>query len=477
MRCISSRSAIPRRFAQIARRVARRKPIIAVKSGRSAAGARAAGSHTAALAASDVAVDALFHQTGVIRADTIDEMFDLAACLDTQPLPRGPRVAIVTNAGGPGILAADACSAAGLVVAPFSATTRERLSALLPGVANVANPLDMIATAGPDEYREAVATVLASPDIDALLVLFTPVDASTAAPVIDAIRNGIVRGRRAGDCPSPRVASYSARPELSTGPKPILACMMANEGNAPLVAGDEQVPVYSFPENAARALGKIVRYATWRNGPPRTRRPFNDIRREHARTLCQAVVRARGADWLTGEETTRLLADYGIAPVPLVPARTAADAARTACVIGYPVVAKLSSRQALHKTDVGGVLVGLQNEAQVRSAFDTLIERARNAGLADAFVSLQPMVTGGIETMIGIASDASFGSLVGFGSGGVEVEALGDVHFRVTPLDDTDVTELINESRVSRLLAAHRGTAGGRRACVVRAVGASLQAG
>lgn len=430
----------PRRFARIARRVARQKPIIAVKSGRSAAGARAAGSHTAALAASDVAVEALFHQTGVIRADTIDEMFDLAACLDMQPLPRGSRVAIVTNAGGPGILAADACSAAGLVVTPFSESTRDRLGTVLPGVTNIVNPLDMIATAGPDEYRDALATVLASPDVDAVLVLFTAVDASAAAPVIDGIRQGIVRGR-----------------ELSPDPKPILACVMASDGDARLVAGGEQVPVYAFPENAVRALGKIVRYARWRNTPQRPRRVFGDIRKDAVRTLCQAVVRTRGASWLTPEETARVLAGYGIAPVPLVPVRTAADAVCAAGVMGFPVVAKLSSRQALHKTDVGGVVVGLQNEAQVRSAFDTLGERARDAKLVDACVSLQPMVTGGIETMIGIANDASFGSLVGFGSGGVEVEALDDVRFRVTPLDDADVAELISESRVARLLAAHRG--------------------
>ena len=430
----------PRRFAQIARRVARRKPIIAVKSGRSAAGARAAGSHTAALAASDVAVDALFHQTGVIRADTIDEMFDLAACLDTQPLPRGPRVAIVTNAGGPGILAADACSAAGLVVVPLSEQTRDRLAGVLPAVANISNPLDMIATAGPDQYRDAVATLLASSAVDALLVLFTAVDPSTATPVIEGIRQGIVRGRG-----------------LSPDPKPILACMMANDADARLMAGGEHVPVYAFPENAARALGKIVRYATWRNARPQDRRSFSNIGKERVRTLCQAVIRARGADWLTAEETARVLDGYGMTTVPLVPVRTVADAAGAASVMGFPVVAKLTSRRALHKTDVGGVIVGLQNEAQVRSAFDTLTERAWRAGLVDAVISLQPMVTGGVETMIGIASDSSFGSLVGFGSGGVDVEALEDVHFRVTPLDDADVSELLNESRVSRLLAARRG--------------------
>jgi len=430
----------PRRFAQIARRVARQKPIIAVKSGRSAAGARAAGSHTAALAASDVVVEALFHQTGVIRADTIDEMFDLAACLDTQPLPRGARVGIVTNAGGPGILAADACSAAGLVVTQFGAETHQRLATVLPGVTNVANPLDMIATAGPDEYRNAVATVLASPDIDALMVLFTPVDTSAAAPIVEAIRQGIVRGR-----------------ELTQEPKPVLACVMADDGHGRLVAGSEQVPLYAFPENAARALGKIVRYATWRSAAPKDRRSFGDIQPSAVRALCQAVIRARGDDWLTAEETTRVLSGYGITVVPSVPVGTAVEAAATAALMGFPTVAKVLSRQALHKTDVGGVIVGLRNEDQVRAAFDTLMQRAREAKLADACVSIQPMVVGGIETMIGIARDPSFGPLVGFGSGGIDVEVLDDVHFRVTPLDDVDVTELIGESRISRLMTAHRG--------------------
>ena len=433
----------PRRFAQIARRVARQKPIIAVKSGRSAAGARAAGSHTAALAASDVAVEALFHQTGVIRADTIDEMFDLAACLDTQPLPQGRRVAIVTNAGGPGILAADACSAAGLTVAPFGVTTVQRLATVLPGVPNVANPLDMIATAGTDEYRNAVATVLASPDVDALMVLFTAVDASTASPIVEAIRQGIARGR-----------------ELTTEPKPILACVMADDAHAHLMAGSEQVPMYAFPENAARALGKIADYATWRRTAPGIRRSFSDIDASRVRALCQAVIRARGDDWLTPEETSRLLEGYGITAVSSVPVSTAAEAGATAALMGFPAVAKINSRQALHKTDVGGVMVGLRDEAQVRAAFDTLMERARVAKLVDAYVSLQPMVVGGIEAMIGIARDSSFGPLVGFGSGGVDVEVLDDVHFRVTPLDDVDVTELIGEARISRLMTARRGRPG-----------------
>ena len=201
----------PRRFARIARRVARNKPIVALKAGRTRAGSRAAGSHTAALAARDAAVDALFHQSGVIRAETIDEMFDIAALLDAQPLPPGPRVAVVTNAGGPGILAVDACEAAGLTVTEFSADTQARLRAFLPATASVANPVDMVASAGPAEYQAAIAAALSSSDTDALIVIFTPIDPSCSDQIVAAIQEAVARARAAG----------------ATN-KPVLACVMAD---------------------------------------------------------------------------------------------------------------------------------------------------------------------------------------------------------------------------------------------------------
>ena len=206
----------PRRFARLARRISRTKPIVAVKAGRTGAGSRAAGSHTAALAASDTAVDALFHQSGVIRADTIDEMFDIATCLDAQPLPTGGRVGVVTNAGGPGILAVDACVAAGLTVNEFSTATRARLAAFLPATASVGNPVDMVASAGPDQYRRTIEAVATSDDIDALLVIFTPVDASRSEEILTAIRDGIRDARATGH-----------------DPKPILACVMT-DGRPPV---------------------------------------------------------------------------------------------------------------------------------------------------------------------------------------------------------------------------------------------------
>ena len=412
----------------------------------SCAGSRAAGSHTAALAASDTTVQALFHQTGVIRADTIDEMFDLAACLSAQPLPRGGKVAIVTNAGGPGILAADACEAAGLSVVRFSEFTRARLKAVLPDVPSVSNPVDMIASAGPEEYERTVDTVLRAGEIDALIILYTPVDSSVAPAVLDAIGRGIVSARSSG----------------ATG-KPILACLMAGDTLGRLDFNGEQIPVYEFPENAARALGKVVSYARWRETPLGVPREFADVSATAARSVCQSVVASRGQDWLTEEEMRRVLAAYGVTLAPTAFARTVETAREAAEAMGFPVVAKLVSSQVTHKSDLGGVLLNLEDGYAVAAAFEALSATARDHGVPFDGVLIQPMVStqnaqnGGVETMIGVVHDRLFGPIIGFGMGGTDVEALGDMHFRLAPLAGRDVHELIAETRASRLLAAHRG--------------------
>jgi acyl-CoA synthetase (NDP forming)/GNAT superfamily N-acetyltransferase len=437
----------PRRFARIARRIGRGKPIIAVKAGRTREGSRAARSHTAALAASDVAVEALFQQTGVIRADTIDEMFDLAECLDWQPLPAGRRVAIVTNAGGPGILAVDACVAAGLDVVEFSDATRARL-AFLPQEAAIGNPVDMVASAGADEYRRTVEVALTSADADALLVIFTPVDRRKTPTIIDAIRDGIARGRQAG-----------------ATAKTVLACVLAEPGALTpleLESSSERVPIYAFPENAARALGKIVRYATWRAQPPALFWSFDDINATDARALCREVLEHRGDDWLTTDETRRMLNDFGLPLVETIVARSADEAAAIAARFGYPVVAKLVNRLLLHKSEAGGVQVGLASEGAVRGAFDELTALAalRGIHLADGEgVVIQPMISGGIETIIGITEDPLFGPLVAFGLGGIHVEVLGDVRFRIAPLTDRDASDLVHGIRGFKLLEGFRGHA------------------
>jgi acetyl coenzyme A synthetase (ADP forming)-like protein len=430
----------PARFARLARRVGRTKPIIAVKSGRTRAGSRAAGSHTAALAAADVAVDALFRQTGVIRADTIDEMFDLAACLVAQPLPAGRRVAIVTNAGGPGILAADACEAAGLSVVELTEETRRRLSAFLPPAASMANPVDMVASAGPAEYRATIETVLAASEVDALIIAYTPVDTPDAQHVLAAIVDGVVSGRALGGAG-----------------KPVAACLMAAHDLPLLQAGSERIPVYAFPENAVRALGKIAGYAEWRAAPIGLACTFDDIDADAVRALCQGVIDARGEDWLTPAETTRVLASCHL-PIPEAAlARSAGEAVSTAERIGFPVAAKLVSSQATHKTELGGVRLGLVASSDVAAAFEALAAIAGAHRIAFDGVLVQAMAGPGVETMVGLVHDPLFGPLLGFGLGGTEVEVLGDVRFRVTPVTDRDIDDLIAQTRASVLLAGYRG--------------------
>ena len=433
----------PRRFARLARRIGRQKPIIAIKAGRTRAGSRAAGSHTAALAASDAAVDAMFRQAGVIRAGTIDEMFDIAACLEAQPLPRGRRVAIVTNAGGPGILAVDACEAAGLIVAPFSAPTRAALSAFLPPEASVANPVDLVASAGPHDFRRAIETTLASGDADALMILHTPVDPACSEATLAAIRDGIRAAREAG----------------ATGTT-IAACLMAGSGTlAPLEVGAERVPAYAFPENAARALASAAAYAAWRARDPGLFWTFEDIHVDEARNVCRRALERRGEGWLTGDEVRELLGAFALPLAPGATVHSAEEAAALAQVIGFPVAAKLSARAIAHKSDVGAVRLNLTSDLAVRRAFTDIMASARTLAAGDQIegVLVQSMVSGGIETMVGVADDPLFGPVVAFGLGGVNVEVLGDVRFRIAPLTDGDAAELLREIRGLPLLQGYRG--------------------
>jgi acetyl coenzyme A synthetase (ADP forming)-like protein len=433
----------PARFARIARRLGRRKPIIAVKSGRTSAGSRAAGSHTAALAASDTAVDALFRQTGVIRAETIDEMFDVAACLDLQPLPPGRRVAIVTNSGGPGILAVDACEGAGLHVPAFAEATCARLTAFLPPEASVGNPIDMIASASPAAYARTVETALVSPDTDALIVIYTPVDPTSRDTTVSAICEGIAAARHAG-----------------AAAKPVLACIMAERGRPqPLAARGERVPTYAFPENAARALGRAAAYAEWRAEPQGSLWTFEDIRGDDARSVCEAALARGGTGWLTVAETTAILRAYGLPVAAGSVVRTADEAVAAARACGAAVAAKLAAAALPHKTDADAVRLNLTTEAEVRKAFAEVM--AAGSGLARPEdidgVLVQPMVQGGVETMIGVTTDGVFGPLVGFGLGGIHVELLGDVQFRIAPLTDRDADDMLRRIRARRLLTGYRG--------------------
>ena len=436
----------PRRFISIARRVARKKPIIAVKSGRTGAGQRAASSHTGSIAGADSAVDALCRQAGVIRTDTMEELFDVAMLLANQPVPRGNRVGIVTNACGPAIMASDACESHGLVVPLLEEATLAKLRAFLPAEASVRNPVDMIASANPTSFELATEAVLADPNVDSLLVLYVPPIATGPARVAQ----GIIRG----------VGAATLRADERGQPhKPVLSCFMGvrgvQEGLRTLHEG--HIPSYVFPESAAIALARVVQYGVWRDTPEGTLVSPPADRPRAAAAIDRAAVRGDG--WLSPAEVTDVLEAYGLAGPPIGTARGEDEAVAAASAIGFPVVIKLDSETITHKSDVGGVVLDVRDEDEVRAAWRAIHARLEAIGRAPemAGVTVQPLVRDGIETILGMTRDPKFGPLVMFGLGGIHVEMLKDVSFRVAPLTDRDAREMLREVRAYPLLEGYRG--------------------
>jgi acetyl coenzyme A synthetase (ADP forming)-like protein len=432
------------RFAHIASRVSRKKPILAIKAGRGSAGARAASSHTAALATKEVAVDALMRQTGVLRVNTLEEMFDVAAALANQPMPAGKRVAILTNAGGPGILCADMCEAAGLNLPVLSQATQTALRAFLPSTASVGNPVDMVASAPPEQYRKAVETLMAASDVDALIVVYIPVGFAANSAYFDAIRVGIAAGRSGAGAT-----------------KTVLGCWMSTSEQAlALKAGKELVPAYEFPEAPARVLGRMAKYATWRNRSDAFLPEFDDLHEDATRKVCDRVLAEHGPGWLTLPECFELLGAFGVPVAPHGLARNADEAAQVADKLGYPVVLKLSPRKLVHKTELGGVRLNLADAAAVRHAFASMEEAWNQHAPGQALdgILVQPMLKGGVEVMMGMTRDPVFGPLLAFGLGGVFVEALGDVVFGVVPLTVADAREMLRAPKGTKLLRGFRGS-------------------
>ena len=418
----------PARFSRIARRVARRKPIVAVKSGRSKAGARAALSHTGALAETDTVVDALFRQAGVIRTNTLEELFDVAALLANQPVPAGPRVAILTNAGGPGILAADVFESQGLTLATLSETTADALRAFLPAAASVANPVDMLAAAGPAPYRKALRLLLEDANVDSVLVIFIPPIATNP----EAIASAIVEGAKGGSG------------------KTVLSTFMSTKGAPPVLA---PIPSYPFPESAALALSRATSYGEWRNAPEGIVPELPGVEVESARAVIRAAL-LRGGGWLDPLETQSLLRAFAM---PIVETRIAGseeEAAAIAAELGVPVAVKAVGPTIVHKTEVGGIKLGLIDAASVRQAYREL---SKHLGAMMTGVLLQPMVAGGVEVIVGVSQDPTFGPLIAYGSGGTLVELVADVAFRLHPLTDRDVSAMLEEVRGTALLHGFRG--------------------
>jgi len=441
----------PRKFARLAPAVGKRKPIVAVKAGRSAAGSRAASSHSASLACLDVAVDALFEQAGVIRTDTLEDLFDVVALLATQPVPQGPRVGVVTNAGGPGILLADACEARGLKLPELSADTVARLRAFLPPAASVRNPVDVLAAAQPEDFARAVAAVGADPAVDAVVVIYVPPLAVDSDEVAAAIARGAGQVLATKPVASVFLSSKGAPPALARGPR-------------------GRLPSYSFPENAARALAAAVKYGRWRERPAGTPTVLDRDARAAVREIVERALAATdGARWLEARDVEAVLRAAGIqiAASQIVAPDEAAD---TAARMGYPLVAKAVAPGLLHKSDVGGVILGLESAEAVASAVETMRERLQAAGARLQAVQLQREVRGGLEALVGVVGDATFGPLVVCGLGGVLVELLRDASFRLPPVTDLDATEMIDRLRLKPLLDGYRGAPAGDRVALLSLV-------
>ena len=404
----------PRKFARLARRVARRKPILALKSGTTHAGRRAASSHTAALAGSDAAVDALFRQAGVIRAETLEELLDVAALLSSQPLPRGRRVGLLTNAGGLGILCADACEAGGLELPSLSPETETALREILAAEASVANPVDMLGGATPETFERVLPILLADNRVDAVIVLFVPPVSASGHDVAAALDRAL-----------------AAAPT----DKPVLAALMGADARTPSIAR------FDYPESAARALARAAERAEWLRRPLGVVPELDGIDVRRARAFVDTTVEG----WLEPAEVRVLLEAFG---VPLVAERIAAtvdEAVAAAAEVGFPVVIKTAAA-GVHKTETGGVALGLRDEHEVREA-------AERIGVP---VVVQPMAKG-VELLAGVVQDPVFGPLVAFGPGGVQAELIGGAGFRIAPLTDVDAEELVTTGKAGLLVAGFRG--------------------
>ena len=439
----------PTRFMHIARETSshktRPKPVLAIKAGRTSEGAKAASSHTGALAGSDAAYDAFFSQARILRVETINELFAKAVALAYQPAPKGSRVAIITNAGGVGIMATDACIRNGLELARFDEKTKAEMKKHLPPTAAVNNPVDVIGDADEKRYRAALELMVADENVDGLIPIWTP---TLMAEAVD-IANTIADVGQKSD-------------------KPILACIqtMGDSTDVRHALRRDRIPHYQFPENAARAMSAMAEFSAWSRKPQGEVRTFADVKPDVVR---EAIARAksgrspsgtpRPANYVSEPEGHEIFRAYGL-PVPdFRMTQTADEAVRAAKEIGYPVVIKVVSPAVLHKTEFGGVRVNIKDDAGLRVEFSDMLEgvRARKPDADIWGVMVQQMAPKGTETIIGMKRDPQFGPLLMFGLGGILVEVLKDVVFRVAPINEISADSMISGIKAAKILEGFRG--------------------
>jgi acetyltransferase len=426
----------PGRFAQIAKSLTKKKPIIVVKSGTTASGAKAASSHTGALVGLEIAVDALLHQCGVIRVPTIDEMMDLIFALTRSPLPKGDRIGILTNAGGPAIMATDTVEDLGLQMAQLSTKTMGKLKKLLPSEASVHNPVDMIAGAGTEEFGKALDMVLSDDDVDLVITIFVP---PLMIEPMDVVR---------------RITDVTKKHD-----KPVLLVLMAEEQYYDRIPREipDAPPIYIFPESPVRVAAELCRYSHWRSKPKGESTKFK-VKKKVALDIIKKKLE-KGSGYLDPTDVYAVLDAYGF-PVckhAVVPKR--GDIIEAAERVGYPLVLKAHGEDIIHKSDIGGVVIGIENAEELRIARRVMEDKCEAAGVLERVTGffVQEMVPSGREVILGMSIAEKFGPLVMFGMGGKYVEILKDITFRVMPVTDVDAADMVKEIKSYPLLEGVRG--------------------
>ena len=427
----------PANFRKLASRITKKKPVLALKAGRSAAGASAASSHTGSLAGADKAANALLQQSGVIREYSLKNLFSTAKVFANCPIPKGDRVAIITNSGGPGIMATDAVCEYGMQMAKISDETKEKLRSFLPSAASVKNPIDMIASAPIEHYKQTLETVIADENVDMIMVIYLPFlglkDIDVAKAVMEI------------------KAQYPHKPVIGV-------FMTKNEFFTKLSDMEVNMPFFMYAEEAADGFNRLNQQRLWQNRPE-GKLPCYDVDRKKAAEIIKGSI-AEGRDQLTTRESIDVLDAYGIRVCKSGFATNIDEVVTVGNAIGYPVVMKMTSKTTSHKTDVGGVRVNIQSEEQLREEYNDLIAKLTEKGLIDGLegVIIQEMVKGNREMVCGIATDPQYGSMMMFGLGGVFVEIMKDVTFRIAPLTDEDAMDMIKSVKAYKLLQGARGT-------------------
>lgn len=427
----------PANFRKLATRISKKKPVVALKAGRSAAGASAASSHTGSLAGADKAAAALMQQSGVIREFSLKSLFDTAKVFSNCPIPKGNRVAIITNSGGPGIMATDAICESGMEMAQITDATKDKLRSFLPSAASVKNPIDMIASAPIDHYKQTLETVIADENVDMIMVIYLPFMGLKDIDVAEAI-----------------MEIKKAHPE-----KPVIGAFMTKtDFFTKLSEMEVNMPFFMYAEEVAEGFLRLDQQRQWMNRPEGQIPCYSVDKCKVEKIIKQSI--NEGRDQLTTLESIDVLEAYGIRACKYGLATTKEQAISVANSIGYPVVMKMTSKTTSHKTDVGGVVVNIQSEEQLGNDYDALMARLEKAGLIEGLegVIIQEMVKGSREMVCGIATDPQYGPMMMFGLGGVFIEVLKDVTFRMAPLTNVDAAEMIKSVKSYKLLEGARGT-------------------